>query len=157
MTSSVNSSPLAAIILSNSSRVSSRLFMRGNFSSGTGSSRKSHSGPQPSFTFEVEVDRRQPATATVEMLKTPDAELTRGMRATCDGESVPLEFGQGDARRCIRISLPARTRPGVTRVTVTVPRTVAPSERDPQSSDDRKLGVAVRAFEIQPNPVPPPE
>lgn len=105
-------------------------------------------GPERLNNFHVPIDRTQERTLRLSIVSTIKPELLNSIKLYVDGELVVFDIESRNEGTELIATLPPSIRVQDTLISMFIPHLFAPSELDPSSSDNRKLGVAFRQLEV---------
>ncbi len=108
-------------------------------------------GPEPTFFFELFIDRKAPANIRMHYSKGRLKEAARSVRCYVDGAEIATTQIEVDGAFELHGVLPSRDLAGGTVISFTCPSVSSPAE-DGQSPDTRLLGLIFRRLRIDPRP-----
>jgi len=106
-------------------------------------------GPEPTFLFELFIDRRLPATIRMRFSQATFAEAQQSVRCYVDGHEIATALVEMDGEFEVRGMLPSRDLVGGTVVSFVCPSVSAPAGQQ----DIRLLGLVFRWLRIEAVPV----
>ena len=95
-------------------------------------------GPAPTFTLDVAVDRFAGADLRLDAINFLDFERQKNVQLLVDGQTTPVNVSRGGIGVIITASLPSRTGGDPTRLEFTLPAVLPPAN----TADARLLGLA---------------
>lgn len=95
-------------------------------------------GPSPSFSFDVFVDRTNGAELELRAIACVDFQRQKNLQLLVDGEPVPAKVVQGNGGISVTAALPPSRDNRVTNLIFIVPEVLPPANQ----ADSRRLGVA---------------
>jgi hypothetical protein len=104
-------------------------------------------GPEPTFLFEVFIDRQQPATIRMHYSKGRFDEARQSVRCYVDGHEIATALVEVDGEFEVRGVMPPRDLVGGTIISFVCPGVSVPSA-DGRSEDIRALGLVFRWLRI---------
>jgi hypothetical protein len=107
-------------------------------------------GPEPTFLFELFIDRHSPAAIRMRFSQATFTEAQRSVRCYVDGHEIATALFETDGEFEVRGMLPPREVAGGTVVSFVCPSVSAPSGQQ----DIRLLGLVFRWLRIEAVPVP---
>lgn len=106
-------------------------------------------GPEPTFTLDVMVDRTRPTQLRMRYLHIHSRHADHTVQCYVDGEPLDVTMVQNDGEFEVHGELPTRDTAGGTVVTFICPSVSSPGIFD-ESQDIRQLGLAFRWLRIDP-------
>jgi len=105
-------------------------------------------GPERLNNFHVPIDRDVERTLRLSVVNAIKPEILRSIKLYIDGELVAYDIEQRGEGVELIATLPASNRTQDTLVSMFIPHLFSPSEVNPGSTDNRKLGVAFHKLEV---------
>lgn len=106
-------------------------------------------GPEPTFYFELQIDRSLPCALTMRFLQVFMRASREGIvRCFVDGQGIDAKTRAIDGEFELRATLPPRKVPGGTVVSFVCPEVKSPRDVN-KSQDPRPLGLAFRWLEVK--------
>ena len=105
-------------------------------------------GPERLNNFHVPVDRTQEKTLRISIVNAIKPEILNSIKLYVDGDLVSYDFEKRNEGIELIAALPASSRVQDTLISLFIPHLFSPSEVKPESSDNRKLGIAFHKLEV---------
>ena len=105
-------------------------------------------GPSTDFAFFVRLNRCAMRAAVLQIASFSNEEA-QGLRCFVDGCLVPHVEERSESSLLFKFGIPGTIRARPTQIRFSVPKVWRPQEKNPESKDDRLLGVAFQALEIR--------
>lgn len=105
-------------------------------------------GPERLNNFHVPVDRTQEKTLRISIVNAIKPEILSSIKLYVDGELVSYDFEKRNEGIELIAALPVSSRTQDTLISLFIPHLFSPSEVKPESSDNRKLGIAFHKLEV---------
>lgn len=112
-------------------------------------------GPDAAFSFGVAIDRSVPRLVTLVCLNALEPEHFARLRCEADGAAVDCRYVSEPPLHRVLAELPARGGDGPTRLTFILHDVSSPRDHNPESTDQRLLGVAFHSLRVEAAPLPP--
>ncbi|WP_338456287.1 hypothetical protein [uncultured Alteromonas sp.] len=105
-------------------------------------------GPERLNNFHVPIDRTEEKTLRISIVNAIKPEILNSIKLYVDGDLISYDFEKRNEGIEIVASLPVSSRVQDTLISLFIPHLFSPSEVKPESSDNRKLGIAFHQLEV---------
>ena len=105
-------------------------------------------GPERLNNFHVPIDRTKERTMRISIVNSIKPEILNSIKLYVDGDLINYDFEKRNEGIELIASLPTSSRVQDTLVSLFIPHLFSPSDIKPESSDNRKLGIAFHKMEV---------